>query len=79
MDDFIIAAPTDKDIEDVINELRRHYDLKDLSKPKQYLNYALHRDYNRRTITISQKAYVQKVLRTTNPGSGWKDTPLPAA
>lgn len=28
---------------------------------------------------MSQKAYVQKVLRTANVGSGWKDTPLPAA
>jgi hypothetical protein len=27
---------------------------------------------------MSQKAYVQKVLRTANV-SGWKDTPLPAA
>lgn len=79
VDDFIIVAPTDKDIEDVVNELRRHYDLKDLGEPKQYLNCALYRDYDRRTITMSQKAYVQKVLRTTNPGSGWKDTLLPAA
>ena len=70
IDNFIITVPTDKDIEDVINELRRHYDLKDLNKPKQYLNYALYRDYNRRTITILQKAYVQKVLRTTNLGLG---------
>ncbi|KAG0157849.1 hypothetical protein PDIDSM_5360 [Penicillium digitatum] len=28
---------------------------------------------------MSQEAYIQKVLRTANAGSGWKDTPLPAA
>ncbi|QQK47688.1 putative transposable element [Penicillium digitatum] len=54
-------------------------DLKDLGEPKQYLNCALHRDYDNCTITMSQEAYIQKVLRTANAGSGWKDTPLPAA
>jgi len=79
VDDFIIAAPTDEDIEKVVNELRQYYDLKDLGEPKQYLNCALHRDYDNCTITMSQEAYIQKVLRTANAGSGWKDTPLPAA
>ncbi|KAG0156278.1 hypothetical protein PDIDSM_3455 [Penicillium digitatum] len=79
VDDFIIAAPTDEDIEKVVNELRQYYDLKDLGEPKQYLNCALHRDYDNCTITMSQEAYIQKVLRTANAGSGWKDTPLPTA
>jgi hypothetical protein len=78
VDDFIIAAPHDEDIQQVVDELRQFYDMKDLGEPKQYLNCALHRDYARKTITMSQTAYVQKVLRTANV-SGWKDTPLPAA
>ncbi|KAG0157502.1 hypothetical protein PDIDSM_4687 [Penicillium digitatum] len=60
VDDFIIAAPTDEDIEKVVNELRQYYDLKDLGEPKQYLNCALHRDYDNCTITMSQEAYIQK-------------------
>ncbi|KAJ5462342.1 hypothetical protein N7530_010547 [Penicillium desertorum] len=78
VDDFIIAAPSDEDIQHVVDELRQYYDMKDLGEPKQYLNCALDRDYVNRTITMSQKAYVQKVLRTANV-TGWKDTPLPAA
>lgn len=78
VDDFIIAAPSDDDIEQVVSELRQYYDLKDLGEPKQYLNCALDRDYANGTITMSQKAYVQKVLRMAKT-SGWKDTPLPAA
>jgi hypothetical protein len=78
VDDFIIAAPQDEDIQQVVDALRQFYDMKDLGEPKQYLNCALHRDYTNRTITMSQTAYVQKVLRTANV-SGWKDTPLPAA
>ncbi|OQD83415.1 hypothetical protein PENSOL_c154G09808, partial [Penicillium solitum] len=62
VDDFIIATPSNDDIEQVVNELRQYYDLKDLGEPKQYLNYALDRDYANGTITMSQKAYVQKVL-----------------
>jgi hypothetical protein len=78
VDDFIIAALSDEDIQHVVDELRQYYDMKDLGEPKQYLNCALDRDYVNRTITMSQKAYVQKVLRTANV-TGWKDTPLPAA
>ncbi|KAJ5138864.1 uncharacterized protein N7515_003712 [Penicillium bovifimosum] len=78
VDDFIIAAPSDSDVQHVVDELRKYYDMKDLGEPKQYLNCALDRDYENRTITMTQTAYVQKVLRTANV-SGWKDTPLPAA
>ncbi|KAJ5951780.1 uncharacterized protein N7479_010193 [Penicillium vulpinum] len=56
----------------------KFYDIKDLGEPKQYLNCALHRDYDKRTITISQKVYIQKVLRTISAVSSWKDTLLPA-
>ncbi|KAJ5951296.1 uncharacterized protein N7479_009709, partial [Penicillium vulpinum] len=40
IDDFIIAVPIDKDIEDIVNKLRQFYDIKDLGKPK-YIVYGL--------------------------------------
>ena len=52
IDNFIITAPTNKEIKNIINQLYQYYNLKDLSKPKQYLNYILYRDYNKRIITI---------------------------
>ncbi|OQD98548.1 hypothetical protein PENSOL_c009G03260, partial [Penicillium solitum] len=55
VNDFIIATLSNDDIEQVVNELRQYYDLKDLGEPKQYLNCALDRDYANGTITISQK------------------------
>ncbi|KAJ6131883.1 hypothetical protein N7471_007098 [Penicillium samsonianum] len=76
VDDFIIAAPTNPEIEKVVEQLRQFYDMKDLGEPKQYLNCALHRDYVNKTITMTQSAYVQKVLRVADV-AGFKDTPLP--
>jgi hypothetical protein len=62
VNDFIIAAPSDKEIEAVVAELNKHYPLKDLGEPKQYLGCLLERDYDAGTIRMSQKAYVQKIL-----------------
>lgn len=78
VDNFIITVPTDFKIELVVAQLRQYYDIKDLREPKQYLNYALVRNYINRTITITQHIYVQKVLRMADV-SGFKDTPLPPA
>ena len=60
VDDFIIAAPTDDEINEIIEKLRKNYPLKDLGEPKQYLGCLLMRDNEAGTITMSQKAYVQK-------------------
>ncbi|KAI2732949.1 hypothetical protein DTO013E5_10235 [Penicillium roqueforti] len=76
VDDFIIAAPTSGEIDSVVKQLKKHYDMKDLGEPKQYLNCALDRDYNAGTIIMSQEAYVQKILRITDT-AGTKETPLP--
>ncbi|KAI3174220.1 hypothetical protein DTO039G3_3276 [Penicillium roqueforti] len=76
IDDFIIAAPTSGEIDSVVKQLKKHYDMKDLGEPKQYLNCALDRDYNAGTIIISQEAYVQKILHITDT-AGTKETPLP--
>lgn len=69
VDDFIIAAPHDEDIQQVVDELRQFYDMKDLGEPKQYLNCALDRDCAKKTITMSQKAYVQDVENYTHLSS----------
>ena len=58
VDNFIITVPTDFKIELVVAQLRQYYDIKDLREPKQYLNYALVRNYINRTITITQHIYV---------------------
>ncbi|KAF9246730.1 hypothetical protein DTO012A7_1520 [Penicillium roqueforti] len=76
VDDFIITAPTSGEIDSVVKQLKKHYDMKDLGEPKQYLNCALDRDYNAGTIIMSQEAYVQKILRITDT-TGTKETPLP--
>ncbi|KAJ5855316.1 uncharacterized protein N7529_009260 [Penicillium soppii] len=62
VDDFIIAAPSNEEINAVIAQLSKHYPLKDLGEPKQYLGCLLERDYDAGTIRMSQKAYVQKIL-----------------
>lgn len=78
VDDFIIAAPTNPEIEKVVEQLRQFYDMKCLGEPTQYLNCALRRDYASRTITMTQSAYVQKVLHVADV-TGFKDIPLPVS
>ena len=34
MDDFIIAVPTKGKIDQVVKELKKHYNIKDLREPK---------------------------------------------
>jgi hypothetical protein len=41
VDDFIIAAPTQTEIDRVIDGLRKHYPLKDLGEPRKYLGCVL--------------------------------------
>ncbi|KOS46535.1 hypothetical protein ACN38_g2576 [Penicillium nordicum] len=52
--------------------------MKCLGEPTQYLNCALRRDYASRTITMTQSAYVQKVLHVADV-TGFKDIPLPVS
>lgn len=77
VDDFIIAAPSEAEIDDIIKQLNVDFLLKDLGEPKQFLACALNRDYLKKTITMTQSAYVQSILHKTGI-TGFKDLPLPA-
>ena len=62
VDDTIIAAPTDNEITDIINLINKKFKTKDLSEPSMFLGCKISRDYEKRTITISQDHYVEKIL-----------------
>ncbi|OQE65453.1 hypothetical protein PENNAL_c0208G09362 [Penicillium nalgiovense] len=63
VDDFIAAAPTDKEVEQIFQEVKQQFEIKDIGEPSRFLGSAVSRDYNKRTITMSQKAYSLEALR----------------
>jgi hypothetical protein len=58
VDDFIIAAPSDAKVEVIVKGIQRFFSLKDLGEPSVFLGCTLDRDYDARTITMKQRAYV---------------------
>lgn len=63
VDDFIAAAPTDEEVEQIFQEVKQQFEIKDMGEPSRFLGSAVSRDYNKKTITMSQKAYSLEALR----------------
>ena len=66
VDDAIIAAQTDEEIDSFLAELDKVFKLKILGEPQRFLGCDIYRDYTTKTITISQFSYVEKILSLLN-------------
>jgi Reverse transcriptase (RNA-dependent DNA polymerase) len=89
VDDIIMVGDNKDGIEATVTELKKLFEVKDLGEPKLLLGIQIIRDRTAKTITLSQKNYINTILSRFNyskvtlwevvtPGSGGKDTYRPS-
>lgn len=66
VDDMAIAAATKEQIEHVANQLSKTFELTPLGDVDHFLGLQIVRDRNRRTISLTQEPYVERVLTGRN-------------
>ncbi len=66
VDDFLLFGPDMKEIESVKWWLAAHYKMKDLGPCSQFLGIKIERDDKLRTISLSQKACIDRALATAD-------------
>lgn len=66
VDDMLILSKDLDQIRGIKKELANEYDIKDLRKAEYCLGIRVHRDRARRTITIDQSIYIEKILTRFN-------------
>ena len=76
VDDFIAAAPTDTEVQQIYHQTKEQFEIKDMGEPSRFLGSAISRDYSKKTITMSQKAYTLEALRLAEMQS-CTPTPIP--
>jgi len=62
VDDMLITAPTVKQVNQVKVDLAKSFKIKDLGEAGHFLALEITRDRENRTITLSQKGYIEKIL-----------------
>ena len=62
VDDCLIAGRTVKDVQAVISLLSAVFETKDMGEPEDFLGIQIVRDRKRRTISIHQQPYIEKLL-----------------
>jgi hypothetical protein len=62
VDDMTIAAKSQTDINRVVEDLKRHFKLRDLGPTSYLLGVEIQRDRKQRQLTLSQKQYILNVL-----------------
>lgn len=63
VDDFILATYTREEGKAFIDELSRHFTVKDLGVPTYYLGIKVHYDRERGEASINQKAYFEAIIK----------------
>jgi hypothetical protein len=62
VDDCLIAATSNEVIEDIVKVLHDSFGVKDLGEPSRFLGCNLHRNREKKTITMSQIPYITDAL-----------------
>ncbi|CAI7747136.1 unnamed protein product [Closterium sp. NIES-53] len=62
VDDMLLAADTDAEMQEVKDEPQRRLACKDLGEVRNYLGMEITRDLKAKTISLSQSFYIEKVL-----------------
>jgi hypothetical protein len=62
VDDTIITAPKNNTITAIMDGVAADFKIKDLGEPTLFLGCKVSRDYAKRTITLSQEQYVEKII-----------------
>ena len=66
VDDMLVVGPNKDRVRELKAQLAREFDMKDLGPANKILGMQIHRDRKDRRIWLSQKNYLQKVLRRFN-------------
>ncbi|KAI3780212.1 hypothetical protein L2E82_10183 [Cichorium intybus] len=66
VDDMLIAAKDMKEIQKLKDQLKADFEMKDLGAAKKILGMEIVRDRKSRILHLSQKGYIEKVLRRFN-------------
>jgi hypothetical protein len=69
VDDSLIAAKTKGEIKGYIEGIKKSFGIKELGEPSRFLGCKITRDREKRTITLSQCHYVQKIINQMNMNS----------
>ncbi|KAJ9543281.1 hypothetical protein OSB04_022988 [Centaurea solstitialis] len=77
VDDMLIASKNKKDIQQVKDQLNAEFEMKDLGEARKILGMEISRDRKACTLTLSQKSYIEKVLKRFNMnGAKAVNTPI---
>jgi hypothetical protein len=63
VDDLLIAGPSKEEIQKLKKALSKRFDMTDLGPCSYYLGMTITRDRKNRTIRLSQKGYIEKILK----------------
>jgi hypothetical protein len=63
VNDFIAAAPTDGEVDQIFKQVKEQFEIKDMGEPSHFLGSPILRDYNKRTIKMPRKAYSLEAQR----------------
>ncbi|KAL5852379.1 hypothetical protein ACOSQ3_007497 [Xanthoceras sorbifolium] len=66
VDDMLVAGPNKDRVQELKAQLAREFDMKDLGPANKILGMQIQRDRNNRKIWLSQKNYLNKILRRFN-------------
>ena len=62
VDDMQLAAPVDAPVHDLIDELRKHWKLKDVASSELYVGLRIRQNLDEGTVTLDQSHYARKIL-----------------
>jgi transposase InsO family protein len=66
VDDMLVIGPNKDRVQELKAQLAREFDMKDLGPANKILGMQIHRDRSKRKIWLSQKNYLNKILRRFN-------------
>jgi hypothetical protein len=79
VDDLIFGSRSQRAIDRYKMEIQSRFDMEDIGELSHYLGISVERDNDKKTILLSQEAYIQRLLQkfpiTVDPNI---NTPLPA-
>jgi hypothetical protein len=78
VDDILLASSDKRMLHETKGFLSSNFDMKDLGEASYVLGIEIHRDRTKRVLGLSQKAYIEKMLKRFNMDKS-KATPVPLA